>query len=117
MLKSKSLFSSTINDYKLSSGKDVQFTVYGVFDTSTVHWEYYLISHIGNIMTPDITGVSIDNITIDSIKRWGKSFKTKEEAISYFKEFKDKWEFGSNDTRQENRDKKISDILGDGSGA
>jgi hypothetical protein len=67
-------------------------------------------------MTPDITGVSLE-ITIDSIKRWGKSFRIKEDAILYFQQFKDKWEFGSNDTRQENRDKKISDILGDGTGA
>lgn len=112
MLKLKNLFTSTINDYKTPSGKNVEFTVYGIFDTDKVHWTYYLISHVGHIMTQDITWPSLD-IDIDSIRRCGKQFKTKEEAISYFKEFKDKWESGSNDTRQENRDKKISDILGE----
>lgn len=116
MLKLKNLFTSTINDYKTPSGKDVEFTVYGIFDTDKVHWTYHLISHVGHSMTQDISQ-SYADISVDSIRRCGKHFKTKEEAISYFKEFKDKWEFGSNDTRQENRDKKISDILGDGSGA
>lgn len=116
MLKLKSLFTSTIKDYKSPPNKDIEFTVYGIFDTDKVHWSYFLISHIGTSMTQDISQ-SYADVSVDSIRRCGKQFKTKEDAIAFFKEFKDKWEFGSNDTRQENRDKKINDILGDGSGS
>ena len=116
MLKLKKLFTSTINDYKSAGNKDVEFSVYGIFDTDKVHWTYHLISHVGTQMTQDISQ-SYADVSVDSIKRCGKQFKTKDDAISFFKEYKDKWEFGSNDTRQENRDKKISDILGDGAGA
>lgn len=48
----------------------------------------------------------------DNVKGYGKPFKTKEEGIAFIQEYKDKWEYGSNDTRQERREEKINDVLG-----
>lgn len=40
----------------------------------------------------------------------------KQKGIDFITEYKDKWELGTNDTRQENRDRKINDVL-DGKGS
>ena len=52
-------------------------------------------------------------MTIDNIRSYGKRFDTKEECDKFLTEYKDKWELATNDTRSENRDKKITDVLGD----
>lgn len=79
-----------------------------------VHWDYYVISHLksasGDVLTEDLCCYK-QNLNHDNIIRSGKKFTTKEEGILFIQKFKDKWEYSSNDTRQENRDKKIDDIL------
>lgn len=109
MIKLKKLHTTTIKEYSTSS-RDVEFSIFGLFDTTKVEWSYFLVSHIGNEMTPDIGG-TVTSISIDKIKLFGKNFKTKELAMDFLTEFKEKWETGSNDIRQERRDKKINDIL------
>lgn len=120
--RGKFLFGTKIKDLK-SEGLDVELSVYGIFDTGKVFWKYYVISHIpilsnGGLptfrLTADICTCSTMGCpSFDSISSYGKLFKTKEEGIAYIQEFKDKWEFGSNDTRQEKRDQKLEDVLGD----
>lgn len=120
MTKGKFLFTTTIKDYK-DNGSDVEFSVYGIFDTRKVHWDYYVISHLktgsgGVVLTPDMCSFR-QQADHDSIRKSGKSFSTKEEGIAFIQEYKDKWEYATNDTRQEKRDKKIDDILDETSGA
>lgn len=115
--RGKFLFSTKAKDLK-SEGLDVELSIYGIFDTGKVFWKYYAISHIPNgtsfKLTTDICLCSTMGCpSFDSISSNGKFFKTKEEGIAYIQEFKDKWEFGSNDTRQEKRDQKLDDVLGD----
>ena len=113
MIKGKFLHTNMIKDYQ-KGGVDIQFSVYGLFDTEKVLWTYRVISHIpdgkGFRLTGDICGYDNPG-TLDTIKNYGKKFDTKEDGVQYIQEFKDKWEYGSNDTRQEKRDKKIDDIL------
>lgn len=103
MLKGKTLYTTKIKDHP-------DLSVYGVFNTQKVHWDYYVISHNSNSMTSEICQIN-GSITTDRIMKFGKKVNTKEEGISFITEYKDKWEMGTNDTRQENRDKKIDDIL------
>lgn len=65
-----------------------------------------LVSHIKNYLTQDICKYSqpMSNGTIGTC---GERFTTKEEGIQFIQDYKDKWEYGSNDTRQEKRDQKI----------
>ena len=114
MLKGKVLYSTKIKDYK-SNGDDVEFCVYGVFTTEKVLWNYYVISCVGINGSFKLTGdlcQYAQNATYETIRTFGKQFKTKEEGIEFIQEYKDKWEYGSNDTRQEKRDQKINDVLG-----
>ena len=114
MTKGKFLYTTTIKDYKKGSA-DVEFSVYGLFNTEKVLWSYFVISHVphGNEvrLTADLSQYD-QPATHDNIRNYGKGFKTKEEGIQFIQEFKDKWEYGSNDTRQEKRDQKINDVLG-----
>jgi len=114
MTKGKFLYTTTIKDYKDGS-IDVEFSVYGIFNTDKVHWNYYVISHVKNVsgsvtLTPDLCGWR-QQADHDTIRKSGKQFPTKEEGITFIQEYKDKWEYSTNDTRQEKRDKKIDDIL------
>ncbi len=109
MIKWKRLYTTKINDYKRDN-KDVEFSVDGLFDTHKIHWIYFAVSHQGSEMTTDICSYGAPN-TIDNINRYAKKFNTKEEAIAFLLDFKDKWEYSSNDTRLEKRDKKIDEIL------
>jgi len=114
MIKGKFLHTTKIKDYKYE-GTDVEFSVYGLFETEKSHWTYYVISHLskptGMILTPDLCRYE-QQATNTTIAGYGKKFAIKEEGIKYIQEFKDKWEYGSNDTRQERRDEKINDVLG-----
>lgn len=88
--------------------------VYGIFNTAKVEWKYYVISYkinSGNIfLTSEICGYS-QEATFDSVRRYGKEFKTKEEGVQFIQEYKIKWETGTNNTTEEIRDKKLDDIL------
>lgn len=114
MTKGKFLFTTTLKEYK-DGNTDVEFSVYGMFDTHKAHWNYYVISHLKTgsgsvVLTPDICSFR-QPADHDSIRKSGKQFTTKEEGVAYIQEYKDKWEYATNDTRQEKRDKKIDDIL------
>ena len=90
--------------------------VYGIFNTIKVEWKYYVISYIiksssNNIfLTSEICSYS-QEATFDSVRRYGKEFKTKEEGVQFIQDYKIKWETGSNNTTEEIRDKKLDDIL------
>jgi hypothetical protein len=88
--------------------------VYGIFSTTKVEWEYYVISYkiINNKLelTSEICGYAYDS-SLDTVAKNGKKFKTFEEAKDFINVYKLKWETGSNNTKQEVRDKKIDDIL------
>ena len=45
MTKGKFIYTTIIKDYKRGS-VDIEFSVYGIFDTNKVHWTYHVISHI-----------------------------------------------------------------------
>jgi len=114
MLKSKILYTIEPKEY---STIGVKFSTIGIFNTEKVHWDYYAVSYFPkngkNHVSGDIGGCNfMVELSIESVKNYGKSFKTKEESNLFLDEFKDKWETGSNETRQEKRDQKLNDILG-----
>ncbi len=104
MLKSKILYTSKLKDH----GSDL--SIYGIFNTTKVYWEYFVISHNGTKLSSEICTYSQDMNT-KTVSEYGLKFKTKEEGIQFILEYKDKWEYATNDTRQEKRDQKIDDIL------
>lgn len=117
MLKGKFCHRTTIKDYKDEDGKDINFGVYGIFNTEKGMWRFFVVSTVtvGKVnpvtrLTPDLCRHDIP-ATYDNIISYSKEFKTKEEGIEFIQEFKDKWELMTNDTRQELRDKKIGDVL------
>lgn len=89
-----------------------KLVVYGLFDTQKVHWTYYAVSTgtNGRTLSQHICN-SFSEVDESNIKRYGKIFEYKEDAIKYIDDFKIKWETGSNQTVQEKRDKKLGDIL------
>lgn len=110
--KGKILYTIDLKDYRTARNDDVKLSVYGVFDTSSVSWSYYVISHANNKLTSDLcnTQYSGDNIDHYNAKSC-RNFKTKEECIEFIQDFKIKWETGSNDSKSELRDKKIDEII------
>lgn len=116
MNRHKKLFSTKINGYDKCDKQEIEFSVYGIFDTQKVKWDYYVASTITNainklFLTEDICGRYIP-ADMNSLVRYGKKFQTKEEGQTFIEEFKIKFETGSNNTQQEVRDKKIDEILG-----
>jgi hypothetical protein len=114
MQKGKFIYQSKIKDYKVN-GHDIDFGIYGIFDTKKVKWNYFIISYItdsqGNMkLTEDVCGRS-GTATYDMIEAYGKQVANKEEGVKFIEEYKCKWETGSNETTQEMRDKKIGEIL------
>lgn len=104
--RGKFLYTLDVDDLKTARGDDTKLSIYGVFDTSDLLWSYYVISHANNRLTNDLCSINYgENIDFSSV-RSGKSFKTKEECLEFIKDFKIKWETGSNDSRVEIRDKK-----------
>jgi hypothetical protein len=111
--KGKFLYTETIKDYKTPIGDDIQLSVYGIFNTDSIEWSYYIISHSKGKLTSDVCTINLlsnNNIDLYNVKS-GKKVKDKEEGVNYIKEFKIKWETGSNDTISEIRDKKINNII------
>lgn len=103
MYKSRILYSTSVQDHN-------DLGVYGIFDTDKVHWSYYVISFNGSNLTPEICVIA-SSMTFERVKKWGKKVKDKQEGIEFITDYKDKWEMGTNDTRQENRDRKIGEVL------
>jgi hypothetical protein len=113
MPRGKFLYSTKIKDYITSRGDQIEFSVYGVFDTTKVLWDYYVISHVNNKLTSDLCNLhlmNVDSITTSNV-RCGRKFETKEKGIEFIQDFKIKWETGSNDSKSELRDKKINEII------
>mgnify|MGYP000956836158 CR=1 FL=1 len=48
MNRHKKLFSTKINGYDKCDRQDIEFSVYGIFDTQKVKWDYYVISSVSN---------------------------------------------------------------------
>jgi hypothetical protein len=93
---------------------NINISVYGIFDTHKVKWTYYLISinKSNNEFTEDIC-LKKTATSLWGVKQYGKEVKSIDEGINYLKDFKLKWETGSNNTTSEIRDEKINQILGD----
>ena len=116
MNRHKKLYSTTIKGYDKIANNDIEFSVFGIFDTQKVKWDYYVISAVHSaqnklFLTEDICG-RYTPADMDTLVRYGKKFQTKEEGQTFIEEFKIKFETGSNNTQQEVRDKKIDEILG-----
>lgn len=89
--------------------------VYGIFSTTKVEWKYYVVSYSINssnkiTLTSELCSYP-QEATYESVARFGKEYKTVDEAKQFISEYKIKWESGSNNTKQEVRAKKIDDIL------
>ncbi len=113
MKRTKLLYESTLKDFK-SGVFDTKLGVYGVFDTKTVKWTYYLISFFMRGSTVTLT----DDLCIPGeLTIWnvdthaGKKVNTVNDGIVFIEDFKIKWETGSNDSKSVIRDQKLSDIL------
>ena len=117
-MRGKFLHTIDIKDFKCE-GSDVILSVFGIFNTEKVSCKYYTISHIPNnkggfTLTQDLCpGITVydSSGTLNNVGRFGKQFDNSEEGLIFIQDFKDKWEFGSNDTRQGNRDKKLDELL------
>ncbi len=122
-----SLYSRIINktepkDLKrnyFGTNHQVFIVTFGIFETQTSTWKYYLTSCIDRSNQLSITcdvcklsgGQEVASATIGSIQVYGRPLKTPEEGIKWAEEFKMKWESGSNDLLSEVRDKKLEEIL------
>lgn len=122
MIKSKMLSEYDIKDYQVSSeGRkyDMKIGVCGIFDSMTVHWDYYTISYISVNSAVRLTAdlakssnlMSIMSNDISNVRSYFRKFETQHEAEAFLKEFKLKWETGSNNTTQEVREEKLNEIL------
>ncbi len=114
MKKGKWLHNEKIKNHT-SNSKDVDLSIYGIFDTKKVLWEYYVISHTNapTQITQEVCSNSYSmGADLNNIEGYGKKVKTKEEGIKFIEEYKIKWETGSNETLQEKRDQKLDNILG-----
>jgi hypothetical protein len=116
MQRGKFLFTQKIKDHKTST-IDVDLAVYGIFNTQKVEWKYYVISYFNRpnssfMITSDVCSCSYSQeATYESISRYGKEFKTKEEGYKFIQDYKIKWETGSNNTTEEVRDQKLDELL------
>lgn len=93
---------------------DLNISLYGIFDTHKVKWNYYLISisKKNKELTDDICSKKVP-ANQWNVKMYGKQVNSIDEGVNYLKDFKLKWETGNNNTTAEIRDEKINKILGD----
>ncbi len=114
--KGKFLYRVTPKNY--SDGDVIKMAVYGIFDTETAMWKYYIISYEGNgqgfSLTHDLcTRSTVDGCSYSDIRKYGKEVQTVDDGKKELKEFTTKWETGSNNSKAEIRKEKLDDILGD----
>ena len=112
MTKGRFLYEEKVKDHP-------NLAVYGLFSTSKVEWRYFVIScrtyNNKFIITTEVCSCSYEQeLGLEGVSKYGKEFKTIEDAKNYIQIYKAKWESGSNNTTQEVRDKKINDILDSG---
>lgn len=114
--RSKILYEIDIKDHKDKSGEDIKLGVYGVFDTNTIHWTYYIMSFYmkGNniFLTEDLCESSIQ-LNIYNVSKDCTDVPSVDDGIRFINEYKSKWETGSNDPRDKIREEKITEILDD----
>ncbi len=116
MQRGKFLFTQKIKDHKCNAN-DVDLAVYGIFNTQKVEWKYYVISYYNRpnssfMITSDVCLCSYNQeASFETIARYGKEFKTKEEGYKFIQDYKIKWETGSNNTTEEVRDRKLDELL------
>lgn len=96
---------------------DIYLSVFGIFDTEKVHWQYYYSSFYDNgnhtYMTNDCSKINANSsyANLSNISAYGFPCKTPEEGLKWCEDFKIKWETGTNDLLTEVRDKKLNEIL------
>jgi hypothetical protein len=111
------LYTTKVDGMK-SGGLDVNVGIYGIFksDASKGHWDYYLISYKITVsgdfkLTNEWHSSCPIETTYETIMRHSKSVSSIDEGRKICDEYKLKWTSGSNDTIQERREEKISEIL------
>lgn len=113
MDKGKFIYTKTPKGY--SEGDKIKLAVYGIFETRSAKWDYFLISFTDNgtnlSLTSDICKDSTRSTNYTHIRTYGKRLKTVDEGKKFINEFCVKWESGSNNTTAEMRKKKLEDIL------
>lgn len=111
MTKGRLLYQDKIKDHP-------NIGIYGLFSTTKVSWKYFVISYNsinngGIELTAELCSYK-QTATYDSIERYGKEFNSIDDGKKFIQDYKIKWETGSNNTTEEIRDKKISNILDSG---
>ena len=113
MIREKILYSVGANGLTYN-GQLVELCVIGLFDTESANWSYYVCSLItttkGKMFTLDMHKYELP-YSISNIQNYSRRFKTIEVGKEVINTFRDKWETGSNEPKQEVRDNKITDIL------
>jgi hypothetical protein len=113
MIREKILYSVGANGLNYN-GQLVELCVIGLFDTESANWSYYVCSLItaakGKMFTLDMHKYELP-YSISNIQNYSRRFKTIETGKEVINTFRDKWETGSNEPKQEVRDNKITDIL------
>lgn len=75
MQKGKFIYQTKIKEYK-QNGLNIDFGIYGIFDTKKVKWNYFIISYVtdpqGNMkLTEDICGRTT-SASYDTIEAYGR---------------------------------------------
>jgi len=111
------LYSIKIDGMK-SDGLDVNVGVYGIFksDSGKGNWKYYLISYVVNSsgdikLTSEWHGYAPMETTYESIGKYSQVVNSIDDGKKICDDYKMKWVSGSNDTLQERREEKISEIF------
>lgn len=113
----KLLYSTKVDGMK-SGKEDIHVGVYGIFKSEPGKglWKYYLISFSkdssGQItqLTPEWMG-HYSEATIQNVAKHAKEIQNVEDGIKDCDEYKAKWVTGSNNTVQQKRDEKLTEIL------
>lgn len=111
MIKGRLIYQDKIKDHP-------NIGVYGIFNTNKVSWRYFIISYSstsngGLELTGELCSYK-QTATFDSIERYGKEVNTVDDGKKFIQNYKIKWETGSNNTTEQIREEKLSNIL-DGS--
>jgi len=103
------------------SNRQVNLSLFGIFDSEAILWKYYVLSVIKNASTSsDQTtpcvqkkGCNLSDAYISelSVPPRGIEFKNIKEATDFIIDFKTKWETKSNDSKSVIREGKLNDIL------
>lgn len=113
MIRERILYSVGANGLTYK-GQPVELCVIGLFDTESANWSYYVCSLVpvnnGKVFTLDMHKYELQ-YSISNIQNYSRKVKTIETGKEVINTFRDKWETGSNEPKQEVRDSKITDIL------